>query len=362
MKKQLKYLDKLNLAAARHELRTLPDYVNCNIDFVSNDYLGIARKQFSNLENACFSGLGSRLIAGNSAQAQHTEEYLSKIFRCEAALIFNSGYDANLGFFSTIPQKDEIVLYDQAIHASIRDGLRLSNAANYAFRHNDLDDLRQKLIRFEDKTILIVVEGIYSMDGDEAPLAEIMNLARSFDAHVIVDEAHSIGVIGENGLGLSQQFAKHPNLLARVVTFGKAVGAHGAAVLSNHEICSFLIHACRSFIYTTALPPESYLRIEDCFKYLIISDKERSELETITSYFSEIFEKPKRHIQVIPIKGITELKILTQKALQEKIALKGVWSPTVAPGQERLRLSLHAFNTKEEIMLLFEFLKRNAHV
>jgi 8-amino-7-oxononanoate synthase len=355
-------LDKLNFAAERHELRKLPDYSNCHFDFVSNDYLGIARRRFSDVKIERFSGLGSRLIAGNSIQAQQTEEYLSKIFQCEAALIFNSGYDANLGFFSTIPQKDEIVLYDQAIHASIRDGMRLSCALNYAFRHNDLDDLRQKLIRFEGKNIFIVVEGVYSMDGDQAPLVEIMNFAREFDAFVVVDEAHSVGILGENGLGLAQQFANSSNLLARIVTFGKAVGAHGAAVLTNREIGSYLVHACRSFIYTTALPPESYLRIEDCFKYLMTSNRERMELETITSYFAEVFDKPKRHIQVIPIQGISELKILTQKAMKEKIAMKGVWSPTVAPGHERLRISLHAFNTKEEILLLHEFLRRYGYV
>ena len=356
MLQPLKYSHKLQKAIESQMLRRLPHYAACNIDFVSNDYLGISKMPFSQGKSHYFSGLGSRLIAGNSMEAIKTEHFLAEVFQTEAALIFNSGYDANLGFFSTIPQKDEIVLYDQAIHASVRDGLRLSQASSFGFKHNNLDDLETKLKRFANKNIFVVVEGVYSMDGDQAPLTHIINLVAQYDAYLIVDEAHSLGVLGENGLGLSQQFCKHPNLLARIVTFGKAIGAHGAAVLADKSLCDYLIHACRSFIYTTALPSEVYSRIESCIAYLISNPDTRNQLEHKIDFFSTLFSSPKQHIQTIPMAGVQEIRTLTESAKLEKMALKGVWSPTVPEGNERLRISLHAFNSELEIKKLYHFL------
>lgn len=352
MENQLKYHSKYRAAKLENALRVLPNYENCQIDFISNDYLGMGRMNFGPSSTKHFSGLGSRLIAGNSREALYCEDFLAELFQAESALVFNSGFDANLGFFSTIPQKDEIVLYDQAIHASIRDGLRLSAASNYAFQHNDLHDLSQKLERFSGKNIFIVVEGIYSMDGDSAPLSEILILAQKFGAYVVVDEAHSLSIHGETGLGLSEQYAHHPNLLARIITFGKAVGAHGAAVLCNREMNQFLVHACRSFIYTTALAPKAYLRIVNCLNHLSKHQELRSQLNNAIEVYAEHFNAPKQHIQILPMRGIEQIKALTAKAVQEKIAIKGVWSPTVPEGQERLRISLHSYNTEAELMAL----------
>lgn len=340
------------------EVRALPDFTNCDLDFVSNDYLGVARMQFPNKEKYFFSGLGSRLIAGNSSSALRTERFLSELFNVESALVFNSGYDANLGFFSTIPQKHEVVLYDQFIHASIRDGLRLCQAQSYSFRHNDLVDLEHKLVQFNGQSLIVVVEGVYSMDGDQAPLHQIMDLVERFGAYLVVDEAHSLGVLGQSALGLSHEFYKHQNLLARIVTFGKAVGAHGAAVLSNKDLCDYLVHACRSFIYTTALPPESYRRIEHCLNYVVSNNDLRTNLFQIVDDFSQIFNCSQQYIQAIPFSGIQNLKMLMKNAVDEKIAIKGVWSPTVPHGQERIRISLHAFNTTSEITTLFNFFKK----
>lgn len=357
MNRPLKYLEKLGHAKNNCALRVLPDYANCEVDFVSNDYLGMARLKFPVQKQQSFAGLGSRLIAGNSREAQYCERFLADFFSAQAALIFNSGYDANLGFFSTIPQKEEVVFYDEAIHASIRDGLRLSPASSYAFAHNDLLDLEQKLLRFSGKNKFIVIEGVYSMDGDQAPIAEILVMATKFDAFVVVDEAHSLGVFGECGLGLSMEFAHHPKLLARIVTFGKAVGAHGAAVLSKDDIKDFLVHACRTFIYTTALPPEAYTRIQNCLEYLHKYPEKRFELEENMLYFSTLFKVPKQHIQSVSVADVAKIKALMRQAQLEGIALKGVWSPTVSQGQERLRISLHNFNKIQEINNLHRFIK-----
>ena len=312
--------------------------------------------KFSDTSIQTFSGLGSRLIAGNSRQALYCEDFLAEFFKAQSALFFNSGFDANLGFFSTVPQKDEVVLYDRAIHASIRDGLRLSMASSYSFEHNNLVDLEQKLLRFREKNCLIVVEGVYSMDGDQAPLEEIIQLASRYGSYVVVDEAHSMGVVGGQGLGLSFQFADHPNILARIVTFGKAVGAHGAAVLASKNIKDFLIHACRTFIYTTALPPESYTRVQNCLEFLHRNPEKRKALFEVTKFFSEKFDAPNQYIQAIPIRGIENVKRIMLHAAQKKIAIKGVWSPTVDAGQERLRISLHAYNEKSEIENLLDFI------
>jgi 8-amino-7-oxononanoate synthase len=360
VKSQLKYIQKLEQVKNSGVLRVLPDYTTCAVDFVSNDYLGMSRIAFPIKQTLSFSGLGSRLIAGNSREAQHCEDFLAELFLAESALVFNSGYDANLGFFSTLPQKEEVVLYDEAIHASIRDGLRLSLASSYSFAHNDLLDLEQKLQRYADRTTILVVEGVYSMDGDEAPLREIFNLAAQYGAQVVVDEAHSLGVVGQHGLGASFDWRQHPNLLARIITFGKAVGAHGAAVLSNHELKEFLVHGCRAFIYTTALPPEAYLRIRLALEYIQKHPGMREQLQQNTAHFAQVFDLPEQHIQLLPIAGVAKIKSLMQEAKQQKIALKGVWSPTVPLGQERLRISLHAFNNETEINTLFQFLK--AHV
>lgn len=335
----------------------MPDYSNCTVDFVTNDYLGMARKSQVIASHIVNAGLGSRLIAGNSKEAIYCEDFLAELFQVESALVFNSGYDANLGFFSTIPQKDEIVLFDKAIHASVRDGLRLSAAKSYSFNHNDLQDLEEKLIRFQGSNVFVVIEGVYSMDGDKAPIDEILQLAQVYKAYVVVDEAHSLGVEGENGLGLAEKYFKHPNLLARIITFGKAIGAHGAAVLSNRDLKKYLIHACRSFIYTTALAPSAYVRIKENLEFVYKNRNLRDSLDSVTQCFAHRFNLPNQHIQMIPMNGITRIRQIMNLSAENNIALKGVWSPTVPEGEERLRISLHSFNTEKEINQLYHFLE-----
>lgn len=346
---KLKYQTELERIQGLGELRTLPDYSLCSIDFVSNDYLGLGKVNLELNKTLTQSGMGSRLIAGNSLEAIHCEFFLAQFYDSDAALVFNSGYTANLGVLSTIPKKDEVVFYDQLSHASIRDGLRLSRASSYSFLHNDHLDLEKKLIRFAGKNATVVVEACYSMDGDFADLEGIFNLATKYGAHVVIDEAHSIGIYGELGKGCAFEYANHPNLLCRIITFGKALGAHGAAVLCSNNLKDYLIHACRPFIYTTALPPEQYLRIVSSVQFSEKMKHERSQLMEICLYFSEIFGVPISHIQNIPVSSIEKIKALTKLAVASGISLKGVWSPTVPNGNECLRISLHSYNTKAEI-------------
>lgn len=356
-----KYLSELKKTQDMGELRVLPDYANCSVDFVSNDYLGLGKIELDLPKFDTHSGMGSRLIAGNSLAAQECELFLANFYSAESTLVFNSGYTSNLGFFSTIPKKNEVVLYDELVHASIRDGLRLCPASSYGFKHNDLLDLENKVTRFRDKKIFVVVEACYSMHGDLADLQGLFALTEKHNFSIIIDEAHSIGVYGEQGKGLSISYCNHPNLLARIITFGKALGAHGAAVLSSTELNHYLIHACRAFIYTTALPPEQYARIQAAVQHCAKMDEERLKLHEICTYYAKKIKVNASHIQTINIPDIERIKQIVECAKSEKIALKGVWSPTVPQGQERLRISLHSFNTEEEIDALIELISKFDH-
>jgi 8-amino-7-oxononanoate synthase len=245
------------------------------------------------------------------------------------------------------------------VHASIRDGLRLSAAASFSFKHNDWADLDAKVLRYPEQSVFVVVEACYSMHGDFTDLDALFALAEKHKFHVIIDEAHSIGVYGEQGKGLSQPYFNHPQLLARIITFGKALGAHGAAVLCDTMVKSYLIHACRAFIYTTALPPEQYARIQAAVQHCATMDQERETLHELCVYFSDQMRTPVSHIQTVEMSGIEQIKRLVELAKEQKIALKGVWSPTVPLGQERLRISLHSYNTRQEIDVLLQLISKN---
>lgn len=321
-------------------------------DFFSNDYLGLAlHTEFQDFKPA--GSTGSRLISGNSEEAQKTEKWIADFFQAEDALIFNSGYDANLGFFSSVPQRGDFILYDDLIHASIRDGIRLSNAKSFSFKHNDVEDLKQKIERI-DGTIFVAVESLYSMDGDIAPLAEISEICQNANALVIVDEAHACGIFGEQGKGICSQNAILKHVFARIITFGKAYGTHGAAILGSTELKNYLVNFARSFIYTTALPPYQYLHIQMQIEKSIGAENRLKLKENIRYFRNLISEKislsdENSPIQILLIPGIENAQNLAEKIQNEKIAVKAILSPTVPEGQERLRICLHAFNMKVEI-------------
>lgn len=328
------------------------------IDFYSNDYLGISRELSSSSSNHAGS-TGSRLISGNSIEAENCEKYLADFFQFEAALVFNSGYDANLGLLSCVASKHDTIIYDELVHASIRDGIRLSLAKSYSFKHNDLLDLRKKLALAKGD-VFLVIESLYSMDGDFAPLKELLALKKEFNCHLIIDEAHACGVIGEKGKGLSHEFRKE--IFAKIVTFGKAYGTHGAVILGSHKLKDFLINFARSFIYTTALPPQQYNTISEAVKYSE-NDALREKLQENIEFFCSEIKKinfscnENSPIQLIQQKNQDELNEIYKRLQENDIAVKIIKSPTVPKGKERIRVCLHAFNTKEEVLKLVEILK-----
>jgi 8-amino-7-oxononanoate synthase len=351
-----KLKDKLIQRKEEGTLRSLSSFSGM-IDFQSNDYLGLAKEKF--LTNDVGAGsTGSRLIAGTSEEAISCEEILADHFDCEAALVFNSGYDANLGLFSSVPQKGDTILYDEEIHASVRDGIRLSFAKAYSFKHNDVEDLKLKLDRFGG-TVYVAIESLYSITGQLAPINEIVQICQDRGVWLIVDEAHAVGVFGENGRGLTHEF--RAAIFARLITFGKAYGAHGAAVLGSQELKDYLVNYARSFIYTTALPPTSYARISQVISNSSIRLKSE-QLHHLICYFREkmkrfdLISDPRSPIQAIRVNDRQLLNDLVVACAKHTFALKAIFSPTVSQENECLRVILHAFNSVEQIDELHDIL------
>ncbi|MCB0634743.1 MAG: 8-amino-7-oxononanoate synthase [Saprospiraceae bacterium] len=341
--------------------RVLPVSSN-GIDFCSNDYLGMSRRQFSLPDQFQYGATGSRLISGDHAAYRELEAFLTQFHHSEAALVYNSGYQANLGLISCLATRHDTIIYDQLVHASIRDALRLSEARTLSFRHNNVKHLQEKLERAEGRKF-VVVESIYSMDGDEASLSELVDCCEAFDAALIVDEAHAVGVIGPQGRGSVVEAGLEHKIWARVITFGKAIGSHGAAVLGSQLLREYLINFSRPFIYTTGLPPDTVYRILQAYKFLASSNLVE-ELQHKIAFFkkgvidlSQIEWIPSRSaIQSLLVPGNTAVKMAAQELQQAGFRILPILSPTVPKGSERLRICLHTFNTENEIGRLISHL------
>jgi 8-amino-7-oxononanoate synthase len=330
------------------------------IDFCSNDYLGFARSGNLNLPSHPFSSgaTGSRLISGNSIEAEKAEETVAHFHHAEAALIFNCGYMANTGLFSCLANRNDTFIVDAHIHASIIDGIQLSRASKFKFRHNDVHDLEQKLKKTKGN-IFVVIESLYSMDGDEAPLEQIEGICARHGAFLIVDEAHASGVWGDNGAGLVNKYKLQKEVTACIHTFGKAIGLHGAAVTCSFTLKEYLVNFARPFIYSTALPPHAYEQISLAYK--LLTQTNRQPLFDLIHYFKDSINTSKdikfidsqSQIQGIIIGDNTKAKALSGHLFTRGISAKAILSPTVAEGTERIRICLHSFNTKDEVDLLF---------
>jgi 8-amino-7-oxononanoate synthase len=358
------FIDKLSHRKEEglfRELKTNTDL----IDFCSNDYLGLARSQaLSELIDQNLHAMpvkngatGSRLLSGNSSYAEELEQKLAVLFKNESSLIFNSGYTANIAVLSSIPQKGDTIIYDELAHASIRDGARLSHAARYSFLHNDLNDLEKKLKRSSGK-LYIVVESIYSMDGDVCPLNELCQLANKYDACVILDEAHSTGSYGDNGSGLATSLSLEKNIDVRIYTFGKAMGIHGACVAGSNNLKQYLINFARPFIYTTALPQHSLVAIDSAFKFLSGNISLQNKLaENVKLFLNNIESGVQRiesesAIQTAIFSGNDRVKKIAVLLQNKGYDVRPILSPTVPKGKERLRICLHTYNTNDEIVSL----------
>ncbi len=333
------------------------------IDFCSNDYLSFARsekikqqvKQFSDSLSHLSGATGSRSISGNTAYAEELEKFVAKFHHAEAGLLFNSGYDANLGLFSCIAKKEDTLICDELIHASIIDGCRLSYANRFRFAHNDVDDLEKKL-QHSKGNVFVAVESVYSMDGDTAPLKEIASLCEQYNANLIVDEAHATGVFGKQGRGLVNYFGLEQKVFARVHTFGKAIGCHGAIVVGSETLRNYLINFARSFIFTTALPFHSLVTIRSAYEQLMADDFDNKPLHELIGHFKNGFEKmndaflieSNSPIQSLIIPGNERARNISRRLQAKGFDIRAILSPSVSAGKERLRISLHLHNTKDQ--------------
>ena len=333
-----------------------------HIDFSSNDYFGLSKHETlrNTGQNTLPAGAtGSRSISGNSQLAEETEAAIARFHQREAALIFNSGYMANCGLFSCLADRGDTYIADELIHASIIDGMRLSHAHRLRFRHNNTGDLELKLQNSSGKKI-VVAESVYSMDGDTAPLKAIAALCKKYRALLIVDEAHGTGVFGAKGEGLVAELGLQDEVYACIHTFGKALGLHGAAVTGSRILKEYLINHARSFIYTTALPPHTYMQIREA--YQLITTADRRGLQERIAFFRNCADSLTQWRfldSTTPIQGILpennpQTRELAQYLYRKGFFVKAILPPSVPEGKERIRICLHSFNTEEEIAALFK--------
>lgn len=341
------------------------------IDFCSNDYLGMARNpavkaviQNALEEDGPLGATGSRLISGNRKEMEGFEQFLADFHCSEKALLFNSGYAANQGLLSCMAERHDTILYDQLIHASLREGLKLSLATHYSFRHNDLQHLEQKL-QVSKGQIFVVVESVYSMDGDEAPLIEMLELCEKHGAALIVDEAHATGVLGLEGRGLVAELGLEEQVWARIYTFGKALGGHGAAICGPGYLIDYLINFSKPFIYTTALPwhglagvQAAYLEMQKGMALEALQQNIRFFTEQIPASLRPQFIPSRSAIQSLVYPGNSAVRELAKTLQDQGFAVWPILHPTVPKGQERLRICLHSFNSQEQIQHLLYLLEK----
>ncbi len=346
--------------------RSLPTSAG-EVDFCSNDYLGLARESVSAL--AAESGAmlrpsgssGSRLVSGNSSYLEEVESAIARFHGVSSALLFTSGYLANISLVSSLTERHDTIIYDQLIHASLRDGIQLSRSRSFGFRHNDLEDLRAKL-QLATGAIAVVVEALYSMDGDRAPLREIVALAEEFGAEVVVDEAHSVGIDGHEGRGLVCALGLQSRVLARTVTFGKALGCHGAAVLSGGEVRETIINRARGFIFTTAMSPRSAADIQAAYRRLPELDQRRIQLASLSEKLRKLLpdsvaEPESTPIHRVIVPGNEEVSRVAQELSGRGFSIVAIRAPTVPEGSERLRICLHSYNSEDELHRLCSALR-----
>lgn len=361
---------KLSDRLRQGSLRTLGRPVRLT-DFSSNDYLGLAhetkievmaREVLREFSNGMNGATGSRLLTGNHPLYTALESLLAETYGAEA-LVYNSGYDANLGFFSSVPQRGDVVFYDELVHASIRDGMRLGNARTFKFAHNnfaDLEALAQGQPVANGHSRFVVTESVFSMDGDSPDLRSMERVCAKHGLLLILDEAHAVGVLGENGHGPGQALGSGSAMFARIITFGKAFGAHGAAVLGSKPLKEFLVNFSRSFIYTTGLPPHSIAVAMAAHRYAygpkgqevragLLSHIGTFKVAANKLGLDSLFVPSGSAIQCAIVPGNSRVREAARLLGEAGFDVRPILSPTVPEGKERLRFCLHASQTKDEI-------------
>lgn len=337
-----------------HLRRLRPSNEGC--DFYSNDYLGLSADaafqqtiyEAIGRDTRLLTGsTGSRLISGNSDVATEAEKLIAAAHQVEDALLFPSGYKANLALFSCIAGRHDTIIVDELIHRSVHDGCMMSTAHKWKFRHNDMNHL-EDMLKKAGGNVVIAVESLYSMDGDFAPLAAIAELAKKYKAGVIVDEAHAIGVFGK---GLVHRAGLQQAVLATVVTYGKAMGVQGAAILGTRLLKEYLVNFAAPFIYSTGMPGVQIVSITGAYDFLEHHPQRAITLQERIRHFRKYqlshLSQDSSPIQSVQFQRAGESRAVTQALTQAGIRAYALFPPTVR--EERLRVSIHAFNSNDEI-------------
>jgi 8-amino-7-oxononanoate synthase len=340
------------------------------VNLSSNDYLGfstdprIKAALLTHLEEFDqISSTGSRLLSGNSACWEEAESEFASFVGSEAALFFSSGYSANVGLLSCLLRPDDIVFSDSSNHASLIDGTRLSRARRIIIPHLNLNCFEDALRRNESHAgeRFIVVESVFSMEGDCAPLQDLAEIADRYGASLIVDEAHATGVFGPEGRGLVAAAGRFPSLLASIHTCGKALAAAGAFVACSETVKQYLVNRARTFIFSTGLPPFLSAQIRTAVRLARHADNERSRLRRTSDYLrgrlrDAAFDIGSSHSQIVPIiLGSNDRALdFARELAREGFAARAIRPPTVPPGTARLRLSLTANLPIETVEALAE--------
>ena len=342
------------------------------IDFTSNDYLGLAQSE--RLKQAITDALacgvpvgagGSRLLRGNHPEHEALEAEAAAFFKAEKALFFGSGYAANVALFSTLPQRDDIILHDALIHASAHEGIATSKARAVSVPHNDVSAFEDALKAFRSSDGIgrawIAVESLYSMDGDRASLIDLARLAESYDAFLVVDEAHATGAFGPEGRGFTADLAVGNNLIA-LHTCGKALGVSGALLLASAVVCNYLVNRARGFIYSTAPSPLMAVGVREALRIIADEPERRTRFDALREFANAAFANAigvqASGSQILPVMigdNARAVRIAT-RLCDEGFDIRAIRPPTVPEGTARLRIAITLNVDTETISGMFECL------
>ncbi len=368
-----KLLKQLYQRKENNRFRKLPETSKGLIDFSSNDYLGFSRSEEVMLQTKIIcdryqinqeGSTGSRLLTGNNQIMEDCERECARFHGGSRALLFNSGYLANLALISAVAGRNDAVIFDELCHASLRDGIRLSGAASFKFKHNNTATLEKIIKKKKNRftNIFVVTESIFSMDGDAAPLKEISGICKNNATYLLIDEAHATGTVGEKGQGLCCQLEIEADCFARIFTFGKAMGSHGAAIVCGETLYQYLLNFSRPFIYTTALPPKTagsilaaYLKLDEGTHLEKLRCNIRHFTERVKDFKNRISSE--YQIQSFLFPGDIAVGVAAEKLRMTGLDVSAIRSPTIEQGRERLRVCLHAYNSFDEIEKLANLLR-----
>lgn len=360
----MQYGEILKALEEEHRLRSIPDGLN-GLDLISNDYMSLGRRcaEFKDEFQERFgdtpmSASASRLLQRHQKDHIALETMLNELYG-KKTLLLNSGYHANTGALSSLSIPGTLIVSDKLIHASMIDGIRLGHGDMARFVHNDMKQLRRILEKKASsyEQIIIATESVFSMDGDIAPLEEIVEIKKQYPNVILyVDEAHAFGVFGEKGLGVAEEKGLIEDIDIIIVTLGKAAAGYGAFIATTPTLQKYLLNCARSFIFSTALPPSVAAWDMMMIEKLLFMQEERKNLRSLAEWFRHELESItglacRSQSQIIPVHAGSAARAIEMASKLRKGGIDAlpIRRPTVAPGTERLRLSLSAAMTHEDL-------------